>query len=381
MITPELPAATPDTLLNAQRLAALPATSEHALPPVDWPTLGVAANRIPTVIPLTDWRVNSPFPEADVAVITWTSAEWAAMNQVLTNRREPLTPEQAKGHDWRQGWEKYQRDYCRIHQYMVDVSKTYQGGAPSLYDQAWGSVRMVTIGELKVLLVKSGMHLAQDGTDLPLIQLVDQLCREARPRLVLSIGTAGGVREEDALGSALITNQAYFHCLKNFANAAFNHSTVQSHWQPGEHYLPQAQEGVIQVSGPEILPVSPQYPAGAHISPDAPNSRIKVVTGQPIITTDTFLFGTTTNGLQQYGCIVEMDDAVVGMACEKHQVAYGFVRNVSDPVINGQLPDSLQDSWAGYIYQEQGLYTSYNGALATWALLAAEADRLEAHHD
>ncbi len=110
MITPELFAATPDTLLNAQRLAALPATSEHALPPVDWPTLGVAANRIPTVIPLTDWQVNSPFPEADVAVITWTSAEWAAMNQVLTNRREPLTPEQAKGHDWRQGWEKYQRD-------------------------------------------------------------------------------------------------------------------------------------------------------------------------------------------------------------------------------------------------------------------------------
>ncbi len=62
-------------------------------------------------------------------------------------------------------------------------------------------------------------------------------------------------------------------------------------------------------------------------------------------------------------------------------MAYGFVRNVSDPVINGLLPDPLQDSWAGYIYQEQGLYTSYNGALATWALLAAEADRLEAHHD
>ena len=88
-------------------------------------------------------------------------------------------------------------------------------------------------------------------------------------------------------------------------------------------------------------------------------------------------FGTTDNGLEKLGCMVEMDDAVVGMACQQQKTAFGFVRNVSDPVINGALPASLQDSWAGYIYREQGLYTSYNGALATWALLAAEADRKE----
>ncbi|QHC50338.1 hypothetical protein EKK97_13155 [Billgrantia tianxiuensis] len=59
----ESSAALPDTLLHAQRMAALPTSSEHALPPVDWQTLGVADNRIPSVTPLTGWQANSPFPK------------------------------------------------------------------------------------------------------------------------------------------------------------------------------------------------------------------------------------------------------------------------------------------------------------------------------
>lgn len=367
----------PETLLNAQRLVDLPQNPTE-LPPVDWQRMGVPDQRIPTVVEIPTASPQSPLPKADVVVMTWTNAEWAAMNQVLTNRRTPLTPDDVKGYEWREDWQNYQRNYYQIYQYMVDVSKTFQGGAPSLYAEAWGSYRLITIGKLSVLLVKSGMHLAQDGSQLPLIQFVEQICQDSSPELILSIGTAGGVRQEDALGSALITNQAYFYCLKHFANADFNGTTVKSTWQPGEHYLPQGQEMVLQTTGPDILPVSPQYPANSRIKPDAPNARLKVVCDQPIITTDTFLFGTTQNGLEKLGCIVEMDDAVVGMACQKYQVPFGFIRNVSDPVINAELPDSLQDSWAGYIYREQGLYTSFNGAIATWALLAAEADKKEA---
>ncbi|KZY30253.1 hypothetical protein A3754_11330 [Alcanivorax sp. HI0083] len=366
----------PETLLNAQRIIALPENPDH-LPAVDWKKLGAPDNRIPHIEETPSHQADSPLPKADVVVMTWTLAEWAAMNQVLTNRRDPLTPDQLHSHEWQEGWLSYQRDYYQIYQYMVDVSKTFQGGAPSLYSESWGSFRQVRIGDLNVLLVKSGMHLAQDGSQLPLIRFVEQICQEAQPSLLLSIGTGGGVRSEDALGSALITNQAYFHCLKHFANARFNHSTVTSSWQPDNRYLPLAQEGVLHTRGPQILPVSPQYPAGAHIDPDPAAAQLKVVTEQPIITTDTFLFGTTDNGLEKLGCMVEMDDAVVGMACQQQKTAFGFVRNVSDPVINGALPASLQDSWAGYIYREQGLYTSYNGALATWALLAAEADRKE----
>ena len=64
-----------------------------------------------------------------------------------------------------------------------------------------------------------------------------------------------------------------------------------------------------------------------------------------------------------------MEDTVICMVCE-HKTPFCLVRNVSDPVINGDLPYPVQEAWAGYIYQQRGLYTSYNGALATWAMIA-----------
>ena len=185
----------PETLLNAQRIMALPENPDH-LPAVDWKNLGAPDSRIPHTETATNHQPDSPLPKADVVVMTWTLAEWAAMNQVLTNRRDPLTPDQLHSHEWQEGWLSYQRDYYQIYQYMVDVSKTFQGGAPSLYNESWGSFRQVRIGDLNVLLVKSGMHLAQDGSQLPLIRFVEQICQEARPSLLLSIGTGGGVRSD-----------------------------------------------------------------------------------------------------------------------------------------------------------------------------------------
>ena len=68
-----------------------------------------------------------------------------------------------------------------------------------------------------------------------------------------------------------------------------------------------------------------------------------------------------------------MDDAVIAKVIEenKSRTKYGFVRNISDPVINGALPRGLQTAWAVVTYQTKGLFTSYNGALATWAMIAA----------
>ncbi len=362
------------TRLLSARHESLPEADHLVLPKIDWS--GVDAFRpepLSLDVPPREWKASRTLPAADVVVMTWTVAEWAALNHVFCDYDREMTMSRAYEKTWRGEWYNYSRNYYQIRQYMEDVYKTYQGGAPSRSDEAWGQFRMVSINGLRVMLLKSAMHLAQDGSELPLTRFVDQVCAEASPRLVLSIGTAGGVRAEDALGCALVTNQAYFHLLKEFANAEFNGTTVHSTWVPNEQFIPEAQERVMQVPGLPVYPLSPQYPADAVILPDAPDSRIKVVTDQPIITTDTFLFGTTDNGLEQYGCIVEMDDAVVGLVCERQGVGFGFVRNVSDPVINGKLPAQLQDAWAGYIYKERGLFTSYNGALAAWALVAGES--------
>jgi hypothetical protein len=89
-----------------------------------------------------------------------------------------------------------------------------------------------------------------------------------------------------------------------------------------------------------------------------------------LLTTPTFVVGTTDGQYQSYTCI-EMDDAIIGQVCSASNVAFTFVRNVSDPVQNAALPASMQGNWGSAIYDCYGLYTSYNGALAAWALLAA----------
>jgi hypothetical protein len=64
-----------------------------------------------------------------------------------------------------------------------------------------------------------------------------------------------------------------------------------------------------------------------------------------------------------------MDDAVIGEACAASRTAYGFVRNLSDPVQNSALPAKTQGDWGSAIYDAYGFYTSYNGAVAAWAML------------
>jgi len=353
------------------RTAPAPLTG---LPAIHWSEYGVSSDQQPISLdPPANWMPFMPLPIADVVVLTWTKAEWAALNQVFCSYTQPMTLDDVAHGAWMKPWTFYARNYYTIQQDMVNVVKASQGGAPSLTNQAWGSFRMVHLAGQRVLLLKSDMHLTQDGRSLPLRQFVAHICQEAQPAYVLSVGTAGGVRSEDALGCALITNAAYFYLLEDFKNAEFNRTTVTSSWQPATGLLPTAQRLLIQVPGYTVLPLSPHYPPGASITPNAPASSIKVVTPQPIITTDSFMFGTTTNGLEQFGCIIEMDDAVVGMACDQHNTPFGFIRNVSDPVINGLLPPAIQTSWAGYIYQQLGLYTSFNGALAAWAVMVANS--------
>jgi hypothetical protein len=64
-----------------------------------------------------------------------------------------------------------------------------------------------------------------------------------------------------------------------------------------------------------------------------------------------------------------MDDAVIGEACAASRTAYGFVRNLSDPVQNSTLPAKTEGDWGSAIHDAYGFYTSYNGAVAAWAML------------
>lgn len=377
-----------NTILNnltTSSITALPMLNTQ-LPPVDWQSIGAPHHLIPQPIPLPQQKTTDPLPKADIVVVTWTAAEWMAMHQVLcaSPRAFSVEPDYnlSSAADWRSGWIPYRYEFDQIEPYLQQVVKDKKGGAPSLQNHAWARICMTKIGDLRVLLVKSDMHLAQDGPRVPLQQFTQKICREAQPRLILSIGTAGAVRKGDELGSVLVSNQGYFDLTKKVDGsllkdyipefAALDHSTVRSGWIPGDSYLNVAQNGFISISEPDVLPPTPAYEANI-IKAKPTRPVIHTVLDSPVITTDTFLFGSSDYELEKDGCIVEMDDAVVGDICQREGVAFGFVRNVSDPVISQELNTPLKSIWAAYIYQEYGLASSYNGALASWALVAATA--------
>jgi hypothetical protein len=74
-----------------------------------------------------------------------------------------------------------------------------------------------------------------------------------------------------------------------------------------------------------------------------------------------------------------MDDAVIAHVAGRLGVDYAFFRNVSDPVVPAATADgtpldpAVRSGWSSLVYTDFGLFTSYNGAIATWAALAARA--------
>jgi nucleoside phosphorylase len=92
--------------------------------------------------------------------------------------------------------------------------------------------------------------------------------------------------------------------------------------------------------------------------------------GTSLLTTDSFVVATSAGNFSAFAC-VEMDDAIIASVCASGKTAFGFVRNISDPVQNSALPAKVQGNWGSAIYDAYGLYTSYNGAVAAWAVLAA----------
>jgi hypothetical protein len=97
----------------------------------------------------------------------------------------------------------------------------------------------------------------------------------------------------------------------------------------------------------------------------------------PILTTDYFEYGTSTNRLDKEGAAVEMGDAALGLAVSElaNPPKWAVIRNMSDPTINGDLPSkeyplNEQTTWAVGYYTAYGRWTSTLGALTTWGVIA-----------
>jgi hypothetical protein len=320
-------------------------------------------------------------PQCDVVAITWTVAENDGMADVLT-----------PGHS-RNQWYRYNRFFDSKYDALI------RDGAPAKKSRRLGSYFPTRIGSQRVLCFKSELHLNQDGIEsipgnatLPVKDLFLQIIGECKPKVVLTVGTCGGIELQHDLGDVLVTRAARFRCRQEFANAPFNNKTFKSDWAIPLTHFDKAGQMMSGFSGkltePNFGPPTKRHtgtwtldrsymPNIIHEFGTTSNKTIPPF--HPILTTDFFEFGTSRNAaeLLSLGCGLEMGDAVLGLATSElaSPPKWAVIRNISDPQINGDITNApralnMQTHWAVWYYEAYGYWTSVSSALVTWAIAA-----------
>jgi hypothetical protein len=330
------------------------------LPAVNFGAVGKTAPGLAATSP-------GSLPQATAVIITWADAEWAAMQQVFCAGGSSMPySDRARG-TW-PGWQKY--------------SSRLPAGAPSGWTY-WGYYRLVTLGANAVLLFKSNTHLDYPGAKY-LQALIELLVEQVKPHVILSIGTAGGTQPADHIGTVRAVSAG---TLFETGQPQGSWPVYANTWKGGNAILGNANFNQLLFPVPtrssDLQAFCAQFnglyrtsytlaqldPNGLNLADATPQIDNQSGTGASLLTTPTFVVGTTGGNYQTYTCI-EMDDTIIGKVCNASKTAFGFVRNLSDPVQNAALPANAQGRWGSAVYDAYGFYSSYNGAVTAWALLA-----------
>ncbi len=333
------------------------ATKQSLLSPASrtkaWTAIPFPAGTAPSILPDSS---SASLPAADVVLITYTTDEANAIAAVLTPGFLAIPPDESSD----AAWTSYTHDYAS---YVPDL---LPGSSPALDSHNLGLYKRVQLGSKRVLCFKSSLHLARDGKSIPVMRLVQQIHAETGAGLIITTGTAGGIGADAELGDAAITTACRFDLVRMFASEPFNGSTVTSSFKLKDtSYLNIANSRLIGVNAGRLSssPIPPKRPptivSGAAVFGGEPNVNV---------TTDGFLYDDAENTyhLQGLGCMVEMDDAVVGLAVQSITAkppAWLAIRNASDP----QMPRGATKQESSDIYTRYGFYTSFSSVLACWA--------------
>jgi hypothetical protein len=341
-------------------------------------------------------RKSDPLPAADVVVITWTVAEGFALADVLTPKYRDVRPGKKPGKDV-EPWYEY-----RPSNYRTDFLKKLRRAAPAVKAGRLGSYFLTRVTNepsrrsLKVLCFKSELHLNRDWISanpptVPIADLFAQIISEVRPKLIITVGTAGATYKKTALGDVMLTRAARFRLSRGFRRTVYNRRTFKcGDFRPVPAKFFQAARPLLAQYQPQLDPKlvtrTPRFWAEWK-SGDLPRFA-------PILTTDRFEFGTSKgkygNYLQTEGCGVEMGDAVLGMVIDYIKRPIGeapwrlplsapeamvippqwlVIRNASDPQIDGAMEPVKQIKEAVFYYKKYGYWTSVNSAFAVWSVL------------
>ena len=306
------------------------------LAPIPWP-----AGRAPEPQQFS-LSADGSLPPADVLVVTWTVAEAMALADVLT-----------PGHP-SSGWTAYTKNFA-MYVHMLT------GRSPARQSQRLGSAQYTRIAGKTVCCLKSELHPATDGIELPTGAMVSQALADTGARLVITTGTAGGAGDGTVLGDVNVATGIH----ADFTTRLKGHPWSQQLW--GTAVLTARQQEILSGG---ILPGLLAANGGRLPASYAP--RPPVAWFGHVVSTDFFAYADETDhyGLRAYDPgirAVEMDDAAVAVGADG-RVPVMSVRNASDPV----MPDASHASSAeaASIYRKYGFYTTANSAICVWALIA-----------
>jgi nucleoside phosphorylase len=264
------------------------------------------------------------------------------------------------------GWYQY------ANQWNAKYAGRFTGRSPALKAPYIAKFIPVLIGGRKVLLIKSNFHLARDNASMPVKDMFKQVIEQTEAKLVITSGTAGGIGSKVILGDVVIANTARFKLDKSFKNTPFNNKTYSSSYTVPTKGQLASMAKLIASNSAQIKAAHTQYPSVVKTFTRDPEiftaATPKSQLGEPavIVTTDAFEFDNKQNTfkLQNLGAMVEMDDAVLGLAVQEmgNPTQWLAIRNASDP----QMP-TASEGQSSDVYNQYGYWTSIVSGLASWA--------------
>ena len=342
---PEFPQA---RFLAAGYEAAIRSSTGRLPGTVPWPEASK-----PTAAPLAKLPAETDdltrFAGYDAVVVTWTAAEAAALAAMFVPDYLPSR------------WYEYRHGVANYVPLVTGGTAPFNDKSSDMarYYHSLGLYFPCTIGEARVLLFKSGLHLDYDGPQIPVRKLMAELAAVVRPKLFITTGTGGGIGKQVALGDVVIAAQVKFDCTTQFKTQSWARASFPTAPLPG---------GAIAAISPDLTRVNAARVVGGRKIP-------KIWSGgqTAIVTTDFFGFDDSTNfyKLQGLGQACDMGDAMVADALQgSSDLRFYAIRNASDPQIpdpSGNIKAAKQT--AGEIYMKYGAFTTAASAIASWAVI------------
>jgi hypothetical protein len=335
------------------RAAGLLATPAAALPSaVPWPA-GAAPKPVPLATAPPAAASLAQFHGYDAVVVTWTAAEASALAALFTTGY-PVAD-----------WYEYRHNVADYIPLVTGKEAPFNDSQAEMarYYHSLGLYFPCTIGAKRVLLIKSGLHLAYDGPACPVGRLMTEIATAVQPKIFITTGTGGGIGTDVRLGDVVIAGTVRFDCKTQFKTES---------WADASYHPSALPAGALAALTPALTGVNAARITGARAAP-----KFFSAATDAIVTTDFFAFDDSTDhyGLQGLGRACDMGDAMVAKSLQGLPgLSWYAIRNASDPQIpNPENNITKASEQAAQIYAKYGGLTTAASVLASWAVIHTHA--------